>query len=266
MNDPAAVTPERVARYIAALQSAGAILLRAGEEAYHRGEWRRAIDAFKQALAKDPGNPVALTHLGMTLIEGGHFDQALTAFDQALVRDSDYSPALFAKGIVLSDGKQDYAGAIKIWERLVTPNLPPADADRVRGLIAEARRKLSGRATGRALDPTPRTEISGTVEVASALQGKVPRVGALFLIARKGPGPPLAVKRFVNPAFPLNFVLGPEDRMAGNAPFVGEVTLIARLKQDGLAGPPSPGDLEGRAPTPVRVGRREVEIVLDRAY
>ncbi|MFQ5830674.1 MAG: cytochrome c-type biogenesis protein CcmH [Candidatus Methylomirabilia bacterium] len=124
-----------------------ATLLQVGEEAYHRGEWRRAIEAFKQALAKDPGNPVALTHIGMTLTEGGHFDQALAAFDQALVRHPGYFPALFVKGIVLSEGKQDYAGALKTWEQIAAADLPPTDADRLRGLISEARRKLSGGAT-----------------------------------------------------------------------------------------------------------------------
>lgn len=58
----------------------------------------------------------------------------------------------------------------------------------------------------------------------------------------------------------------PEDRMFRERPFAGEVTLVARLKRDGSAGPPSAGDLEGRVEAPVAVGRRDVEIVLDKAY
>ena len=46
--------------------------------------------------------------------------------------------------------------------------------------------------------------------------------------------------------------------------FEGEVTLLARLKRDGRAGPPTPGDLEGKVGAPVKIGQRGVEIVLDR--
>lgn len=47
--------------------------------------------------------------------------------------------------------------------------------------------------------------------------------------------------------------------------FTGAVTLIARLKRDGTAGPPRPGDLEGAAGAPVLVGQQGIQIVLDRA-
>ena len=52
--------------------------------------------------------------------------------------------------------------------------------------------------------------------------------------------------------------------MLRGAPFEGEVTLVARLKRDGAAGPPRPGDLEGSPErNPVRVGVAGVRIVLE---
>ena len=54
--------------------------------------------------------------------------------------------------------------------------------------------------------------------------------------------------------------------MLAGTPFEGEVRLLAYLKRDGTAGPPAPGDLEGRAEVPVRVSQHGIEIVLDQAY
>lgn len=93
-----------------------------------------------------------------------------------------------------------------------------------------------------------------------------PAAGALFVIARKGGGPPLAVKRIPNPTFPVEFSLGPEDRILGDRPFEGEMTILARLKRDGAAGPPARGDLGGQVTGAIRAGQRGVRIVLDRAY
>ena len=75
----------------------------------------------------------------------------------------------------------------------------------------------------------------------------------------------MAVKRIADPTFPTVFSLGPEDQMLGAGPFEGEVTLLARVKRDGKAGPPAPGDFVGEATRPVKVGDREVEIVLEQA-
>lgn len=105
--------------------------------------------------------------------------------------------------------------------------------------------------------------ITGTVTLAPSLGARIAAGGTLFLIARRGEGPPLAVKRIAEPAFPLAFTLGSEDVMLRGRPFEGEVTLTARLKRDGTTGPAVSGDLEGATKAPVRVGQSEVQVVLD---
>jgi hypothetical protein len=86
----------------------------------------------------------------------------------------------------------------------------------------------------------------------------------LFLIARReGAGPPVAVERIAAPRFPLEFSLGPEDRMIQALPFAGELALSARVDADGNALSREPGDLEGRAKAPVAPGANGVAIVLD---
>ncbi len=119
--------------------------------------------------------------------------------------------------------------------------------------------------------PGPRTPasgepIAGRVRVAPELAGRVRGDEVLFVIARSGSaGPPLAVKRISAPRFPLEFAIGPEDRMIQAMPFVGPLQLSARLDRDGNATTHSPGDLQGAAPAPVETGSAGVEIVLDEA-
>lgn len=220
-------------------------LLRSGRAAYERQDWPAAIDPFKQALALDPGNPEAHTFLGLILLQAGHGDDALRAIERALGKDPNYPLALWAKGVVLSESKQDDAGAVRVWESLMAQNLPTAEAEQVAQMIIQARKRLAAQAPGRQKVSTPGGTITGTVTLAPALRTQVPAGGALFIIARKGAGPPLAVKRIPNPTFPLAFSLGPEDQMLGGPPLEGEVTLLARLKRDGTAGPPDAGDIGG---------------------
>ncbi len=109
--------------------------------------------------------------------------------------------------------------------------------------------------------------ISGTVEIAPALRARAEGKPVLFLIARKGGGgPPLAVVRVGNPKFPLAFEISKRNVMIPGVPFEGMVSLAARLDADGSAGPAGAGDLEGRTVQPVRVGEKNVRIVIDRAF
>ncbi len=106
--------------------------------------------------------------------------------------------------------------------------------------------------------------IAGTISIAAELRGRLSEGETLFIILRKGPGPPFAVKRITGPRLPLTYWLGPEDVMVAGTPFEGEVTVSARLSRTGAAGPPQPGDLEGEHPGRVRIGARGVDIVITR--
>jgi hypothetical protein len=106
--------------------------------------------------------------------------------------------------------------------------------------------------------------IRGTVSLAPELAGRPPGGAVLFLIARRGgAGPPVAVERVAGPSFPLDFSLGPEDRMIQTIPFAGELQISARLDADGNALSRQPGDLEGRSAGAVAPGATGVAIVLD---
>lgn len=109
--------------------------------------------------------------------------------------------------------------------------------------------------------------IRGTITLAPELAGRVPPGGVLFLIARAGAGgPPMAVKRVANPEFPLDFVLGPEDRMMDTMPFAGPVRITARVDSDGNASTKTPGDLDGAASGEFNPGDSGVAVVLSRVF
>ena len=118
---------------------------------------------------------------------------------------------------------------------------------------------------GRGADPTKGAPpIRGVVRIDEGLADSVPRDAVLFLIARAGPaGPPLAVRRFRAPSFPLEFDLGPEHRMIKTVPFAGELRLTARLDRDGDASSRTPGDLQGGPAGTFAPGATGVEVVLD---
>jgi hypothetical protein len=106
--------------------------------------------------------------------------------------------------------------------------------------------------------------IRGTLRLAPELEGAQPSGAVLFLIARTAEaGPPLAVKRIEAPRFPLDFEIGPADRMLASVPFAGAMQLSARLDADGNATSRTPGDLLGIAGQAVSPGASGVEIVLD---
>ena len=77
----------------------------------------------------------------------------------------------------------------------------------------------------------------------------------------------MAVKRVDGPRFPVTFEITNKDVMVQGSELRGMVDVIARLDKDGVAGPPQPGDLEGRFDkNPTLPGSRDVNIVIDKAY
>jgi hypothetical protein len=106
-------------------------------------------------------------------------------------------------------------------------------------------------------------EISGTISVADDYANSVPKNAKLFVIARyKGvdSGPPLAVQRHNLVKFPFTYRIGPTHVMLEGNKFEGEISIKARIDQDGNA-KSSPGDIEGQKMA--KAGEENVDIILD---
>ncbi len=109
------------------------------------------------------------------------------------------------------------------------------------------------------------TRLSGVVEVAPALAGGVPANATLYLIVRVAGlegGAPLAVQQIRSPSFPLAFVITERDAMIEGTPLFGEMSVTARVDQDGDAFTTTPGDLIGQT-SPVVAGDSEIIVRLD---
>ena len=120
-------------------------MLQAARESLMAGRYPDAISAYQAVLKRDSQNVDAMTHLALIVAMGGHADAALESFDKALKIDPKYALALLYKGQVLYEVKQDYAGAIKAWERFVSLTPPGEDRQRVAVLIEQARSKAPRR-------------------------------------------------------------------------------------------------------------------------
>lgn len=138
-------------------------------------------------------------------------------------------------------------------------------------VVADREREAGGEAPspmgGRGAPPVVASEgepIRGRLELAAELEGQVPRGGVLFLVAKSpAGGPPVAVQRVPEPSFPLDFEIGPNDRMIEAIPFTGPLLLTARVDADGNATSREPGDLSGAAAAPVEPGATGITIRID---
>jgi len=250
-------------------------LLQEGKTAFNRQELRKAIDAFKSVLATDPNQPEANSYMGIILMQAGHADGALMAFDKALSQVPNFPMALWGKGMALYQGKQDYAGAREVFEKLL-PLVPPGeDHEVIVKVLAEI--PAAGQKPKMTAKPAAAAAASSSSAAAGQITGRItidPKIKAaidpqavLFVIARPaagGGGPPLAVKKIDRPSFPLSYSLGAENVMMQGMPFTGKINVTARLDQDGNAATRTAGDIAGDyKKNPVEVGSTNVDIVLD---
>jgi hypothetical protein len=113
----------------------------------------------------------------------------------------------------------------------------------------------------------PGGSISGKIELPAALAKKKPE-GTLFLVARRisdnpsARGTLIAVKKMPATSFPLPFELSAADMPFQNGAFDGELTLTARIDQDGDPMSHQKGDVFGSLPK-VQVGSKNVRLTLD---
>lgn len=100
--------------------------LEEANEAFDRGDFRRALEGYKRILEGDPENLEALTQLGVLLSRGEHHDEAIKVFDRVLGIRPNYPHALYEKGLVFFQGKVQPREGVKIWEQLIE-TAPPDD-------------------------------------------------------------------------------------------------------------------------------------------
>ncbi|HEX3901987.1 MAG TPA: hypothetical protein VH853_03995 [Polyangia bacterium] len=114
----------------------------------------------------------------------------------------------------------------------------------------------------------PAASITGSIVVAPSVGKARPKAGTLYLVARRisdnpsARGTLIAVKKLPATSFPLPFALTAADMPFQNGPFDGDLTLTARIDQDGDPLTHEKGDVFGTLPK-VHVGSHGVKLALD---
>jgi cytochrome c-type biogenesis protein CcmH len=210
----------------------------------------------------------------------GNFDGKPMEIVKRALEIDPQNPMALSLAATAAYNRNDFAGAVALWERLLT--IVPPDSDDAKWLgeaVSKTRAQIgapaataqaaSGRAdkkTVAAATPAiPGAAISGRVSLAPALAAKVQPTDTVFVFARapQGSRMPLAVQRVRVSDLPFDFKLddsmamSPESKISGAA----EVRIEARISKNGSA-TPGPGDLIGAGPV-VKPGASKVEVVID---
>jgi len=107
-------------------------------------------------------------------------------------------------------------------------------------------------------------KLGGTIILggAAAAQG-LPANSMLFVIAKNESGLPVAVKKIINPVFPLAFEITPANLILPDL-LSRRVYLEAAVNTHGRLGSLRKGDLKGECKDPVTVFRKNIIIQLEK--
>ena len=117
--------------------------------------------------------------------------------------------------------------------------------------------------------PGNENSVQGTIKIDKAhSKGSDWARGTVYLIVRPTGmppvGPPLAVRKYDSPVFPLSFRIGPEHVMMKQMPFTGPFDIYVRWDQDGNAMSKQAGDFSSKEPARnVSKGTNTVKLVLN---
>ncbi len=110
--------------------------------------------------------------------------------------------------------------------------------------------------------------VSGTIELDPGLIDSVKKGSSLYIMVRRaGERMPLAAKRIPvldAKMFPFKYIVTPADVMMKGTVLTGDVTVDARLDQDGDAISKQPGDVTGKTEKAVKVGDKTGNFTLNK--
>ena len=102
-----------------------------GWSLYDGGNYGKALEAFRKAVERCPGDPYPLNGLGWTLLELGYYAEAEKIFSRAHERDSSLWDPLLGLALVLEEQRR-YDAAEKAYREVLS--LSPDHAEALEGL------------------------------------------------------------------------------------------------------------------------------------
>ncbi len=113
-----------------------------GNKLYDAGRYAEAVPYYEQAFALDLKNVNVSTDLGTAQWYSGKPDAAVAQFAKSLAINPTHAPTLFNMGVVLLNGKQDAAGAIAAWEKLLATSPSSPEAGKARPMLEDAKQRI----------------------------------------------------------------------------------------------------------------------------
>jgi len=106
--------------------------------------------------------------------------------------------------------------------------------------------------------------ISGEINVAGRLSKRAAQPNTVcFVIAKNMGGVPVAVKRYVNPVFPLRFGIKADDLLLPDS-WKEPLELEVEINHHGMVGKLEAGDMFGKSAAPVRYHANRLSITVDK--
>jgi len=125
-----------------------------------QGRFLDALKTYDTVLAKDPGQPEALTYRGWLIRLTGKadknpalIDRGLASIDKAIAADADYPDAHLFRGIILFEDRADAAAAVPDLQLYLARSPASPMAPSVQDLLARARAAASGATTSTTAAP-----------------------------------------------------------------------------------------------------------------
>lgn len=244
--------------------------------------WQKSAEAFEQVARLLPGNADVLADWADVLAaaqQGNLEGRPKALIEDALKIDPKHWKALALMGTLCFD-KEDYAGAVQYWSRMledveqgseewrqITENIE--HARRMGGLPASSSstmQAVQGSAQPKAAAAA--RFVSGRVELSPDMAHRTRPDDTVFVFARPitGSKMPVAFMSFKVKELPRDFYLDSASVMGMGMKTlndVEEVLVGARVSRSGNFMAAS-GDLEGQVAGKVPVGSKELKIVIDR--
>lgn len=226
--------------------------------------------AYENAIKRSPPDAQLLADYAdvLAMVQGRNLKgEPEKIIAQALQVDPDNAKALALAGTVAFQ-RQDFNGAIALWERLLKQAPPGSDlAESIRDSIADAQ-KLAG--TPAKSSPAPKIAsaaqgaVSGTVSLTPALAAKAGPDDTVFIFARAAEGPrmPLAVMRKRVRDLPATFSLDDSMAMTPAAKLSAQDVVVVGARVSRAGNPiAQSGDFEGYS-APVKPGATGISVLI----
>jgi tetratricopeptide (TPR) repeat protein len=226
------------------------------------GQPELALDMLKKAIAAAPDLLDAYMHLALVYVRLGRDKEAAATIDEAARRFPQEGASLKQR---FQEMKTAAAEAPAPTEGDPHAGIAPPSEGAGGRPSAGGRPGADPAGPGATAGSAGGKRVSGVVELDPALEGSVAPEAFLFVFVREsgfGAGPPVAVRRFASPSFPVRFEISDADAMMGQT-FPNELLVEARLDADGDPTTRPPTDPKARLDD-VRVGRSDVRLVLKR--